>query len=180
MRIGLVSDTHLMVEELPDEILRAFADVDLILHAGDIYAEHVLEQLQQIAPVFAVEGNGDRGRSYPKNEVPPARVFSLDGLRIGMVHELIQTGRPTERAVEDVIERLFGEKPDIFVFGHTHVPFLDTSREDFILVNPGSTTYPFNRMRQLGHVGLMEISEGQADLRIIDLKELADGRSLSP
>jgi len=176
MRIGLISDTHLLIEELPEEIMHAFAEVDLILHAGDIYAEHILERLEQIAPVLAVEGNGDRGRSYQK-DVPPARVFSLNGLRVGMVHELIQTGKPTQRTLDDVIERLFGEVPDVFVFGHTHVPFLDTSRPDFILVNPGSTTYPFNRMRQLGHVGLMEVSEGQTDLRIIDLKELTDGRS---
>ena len=174
MRVGLISDTHLLVEELPDEIMHAFREVDLILHAGDIYADHILERLKQIAPVLAVEGNGDRGRSY-RNEVPPARVFSLNGLRVGMVHELIQTGKPTQRALDDIVERLFGEVPNLFIFGHTHVPFLDTSRSDFILVNPGSTTYPYNRMRQLGHVGIMELSEGQADLRLIDLKELSNG-----
>jgi putative phosphoesterase len=38
MLIGLISDTHIpdRARQLPDNVLEAFKDVDLILHAGDL------------------------------------------------------------------------------------------------------------------------------------------------
>ncbi|MBE3577897.1 MAG: metallophosphoesterase family protein [Limnochordales bacterium] len=61
MRIGVISDTHVPVRAraLPGEVFRIFAGVDLILHAGDLVALDVLEELQATAPVLAVRGNVD-------------------------------------------------------------------------------------------------------------------------
>ncbi len=39
----------------------AFAGCDAILHAGDIHELRLLDQLEQVAPVFAARGNGDKG-----------------------------------------------------------------------------------------------------------------------
>ena len=40
------------------EVLRG---VDLVMHAGDVYVNRVLDELAQIAPVIAAMGNGDEG-----------------------------------------------------------------------------------------------------------------------
>jgi len=64
MRIGLLSDTHIpeVTRVLPHEVTQAFHDVDLILHAGDIYDPTVLDELERIAPILASEGDDDYWR----------------------------------------------------------------------------------------------------------------------
>ena len=49
--IGLISDTH---GRLPDEALAAMADVDHIIHAGDIGGPEILHALEALAPTTAV------------------------------------------------------------------------------------------------------------------------------
>ena len=56
--IGIISDTHGV---LPKEVFDLFADVDQIIHAGDIGSEDILIELGVLAPVVAVRGNMDRG-----------------------------------------------------------------------------------------------------------------------
>jgi putative phosphoesterase len=90
-----------------------------------------------------------------------------------MVHELIQSGTPRPEAVAAAMERHFGGAVDIFIFGHTHVPLIE-QMNGTLLINPGSTTYPYNRMRQLGHVALLEVSHGQLEARILSLTDFAE------
>ena len=52
IRIGVIADTHGLFDPA---IRRHFKGVDLILHAGDIGDRSVIEQLEQIAPVTAVQ-----------------------------------------------------------------------------------------------------------------------------
>jgi hypothetical protein len=54
--IGLISDTHGFMR---DAALRALHGSDLILHAGDVGAPEILEDLKALAPVVAVRGNVD-------------------------------------------------------------------------------------------------------------------------
>ena len=54
--VGLISDTHGLVR--PD-VHTALAGVELILHAGDVGGDDILDELQLIAPVHAVFGNTD-------------------------------------------------------------------------------------------------------------------------
>ena len=69
MRIGLISDTHipLVAQELPPQVMDVFRGVDLILHAGDIYAPSVIEELERIAPIFIAEGDDDYGEALRDN-----------------------------------------------------------------------------------------------------------------
>ena len=55
-RIGIIADTHGLVRP---EIADVFANVDHIIHAGDIGGAHVLKALRAIAPVTYVKGNND-------------------------------------------------------------------------------------------------------------------------
>jgi predicted phosphodiesterase len=56
--IGLISDTHGL---LRPEALAALKGSDLIIHAGDVGKQEIIEQLRAVAPVVAVKGNIDKG-----------------------------------------------------------------------------------------------------------------------
>ena len=62
MLIGLISDTHVpdRIKEIPKKVLEAFDGVDLIIHSGDLTSIKVIEDLEKIAPVIAIQGNMDR------------------------------------------------------------------------------------------------------------------------
>src|SRR5271167_3899931 len=78
--VGLISDTHGLVRP---EIARAFEDVQLILHAGDVGGSTVLARLATIAPVDAVYGNVDD----PHDPALRAeRVVTLGGVTIHVSH----------------------------------------------------------------------------------------------
>jgi hypothetical protein len=98
MRIGLIADTHIPVARraLPPGVMRRFAELNLIRHAGDIFIAEVLEALGQVAPVHAVYGNGDVGLALPETHV-----ILVEDLSIGLVHKRSWLTAP---------ERLFGRR----------------------------------------------------------------------
>ena len=71
MRIGLISDTHIPggAMAIPQEVVRAFEGVELILHSGNIYTAASLDWLERIAPVKAA-GSVDRDRKCGERERP--------------------------------------------------------------------------------------------------------------
>ncbi len=127
MRIGVISDTHGLFDRA---IVRYFAGVDHILHAGDVGKREVIEQLKQIAPVTVVSGNVD---GFEASEFPVERVIELAGHRIALYHRLYEKGKLT-RDGASFLERT---TPDICVYGHTHQPKTER-REGLLLFNPGS------------------------------------------
>src|SRR5215212_2193699 len=54
--VGIISDTHGMVRA---DVHTALAGVEVILHAGDVGGDEILDELELIAPVRAVYGNTD-------------------------------------------------------------------------------------------------------------------------
>jgi uncharacterized protein len=56
--IGVISDTHGL---LRPQALSRLRGSDLIVHAGDVGARDILDELEKIAPVYAVRGNVDAG-----------------------------------------------------------------------------------------------------------------------
>ena len=168
VRIGLISDTHIPrdAKMLPPHVAEAFRGVDLILHAGDIYDQTVLDELETIAPVLAARGNGD-GDSPPDRRVERSHTFDVAGVSLGITHGLVYPG-----SAEDcgrAMQRQFGRRVDIIVVGDTHVAMAEMF-DGIHIVNPGSPTLPRNRY-ELGTVGLLEITGGTVDARIVRLDE---------
>lgn len=132
-RVAVIADTHLPRggRALSRECLRVLETADLILHAGDVTASEVLEQLRELAPVQAVQGNMDDLQL--RKSLPLQLTSEIEGVRIGMVHV---PGPADGRA-----ERLGAAFPgcDAIVYGHTHLPELTRHGGSWI-VNPGSPT----------------------------------------
>ena len=71
-RVLVVSDTHLrrgQESRLAGLIAAELEEADLIVHAGDVVEDAVLEMLAQHAPVHAVRGNNDHGLALPERHV---------------------------------------------------------------------------------------------------------------
>lgn len=149
MRIGVISDTHLMSynKELADIVSRYFSDVDLILHAGDIVDTDVLEIFNH-KELFAVCGNMDL--ESVRKIFPEKLTLEIEGYRIGLVH-----GWGTPFGIE---EKLIKEFEDIncLVYGHTHQA-TNIVKDNILFFNPGSPTDRSFATRNT--IGIIEIEK---------------------
>jgi putative phosphoesterase len=170
MLIGLISDTHMPVDatELPPTLRRTFRDVDLILHAGDVYAASVLSELETIAPLLVSKGDDDYGDVLEDPRMKETHTLTFEGITLRLIHEFViescmnHHGGPTQDAVNRS-----ETPPDIIIHGHTHKPALN-HRGAFLTVTPGSATFP-NYVREPGTVGLLTLTSGKAEAQIIQL-----------
>lgn len=146
MIVAVISDTHLPrgTRRIPESCLERLRTADVILHAGDVTAASVLDELEAFGPpVHAVHGNMDDATL--RDRLPRTLVVSVGGLRIGITHDAgPRAGRE---------ERLAARFPGCaaVVYGHTHEPQVARVGEVWIL-NPGS---PTERRRAPSHTMLV-------------------------
>ncbi len=137
-KIGVVADTHVPVRagHLDPKIFELFDGVDLIIHAGDLVEDHILEELEALAPVAAVAGNMDPPEL--KKKLGTEKLIRLgSGLSLGLMH-----GAGAPWTMPDLAFRRFSSAGVAgVVFGHSHEPFLE-EREGILLLNPGSPSDP--------------------------------------
>jgi putative phosphoesterase len=148
-RIGVLSDTHIPMRAryLPAEIFTAFANVDLILHAGDIMEWPVIQELTTLAPVEAVAGNMDVGEL--RLRLPRRRMIEVGRVKIGLIHGDGAGYNTPLRALQSFSE------VQCVVFGHSHRPY-NERHGDVLLFNPGSPTD--RRMMPMGSYGMLYVS----------------------
>lgn len=148
--VGVVSDTHGM---LSDALLAELATNDYIVHAGDICSTSNYDSLCNIAPLYACLGNND-GRYLYGPHVGKITRFVLGGLRWQVCHY---------RELLDLASC------DIAICGHTHRPFVEHTKSNVLVMNPGSPTYPRTMMGPT--CGKIVVSEGKiisADIVLLD------------
>jgi putative phosphoesterase len=151
--IGLISDTHGMVRA---SVHGALAGVELILHAGDVGGDAILDELEVIAPVLAVYGNTDvpfdpRLAASIDREIGDVRVHVSHG------HEL---GSPTP---EKLLERY---PADVIVYGHTHRQLV-VRADGRLVVNPGAAGA--RRFNLEPSVARLTIVDGRAAVELVPL-----------
>jgi len=135
MRIGVVSDTHLTsFAQVPDRILLALAEVDLIIHAGDFVARDVLDGLKRLGEVKAVRGNMDSEEI--KRILPEKELLLIEGKRIGITH-----GSGSPYGIDDRVGGMF-EDVDVIVFGHSHQS-QNEIKKGILFFNPGQARNSF-------------------------------------
>ena len=102
MLIGIISDTHgLLRQEVKDELKK----VDLIIHAGDIDRESLLDELKEISSsLTVVRGNADKEWA---EYLPESAWMEILGNKIFVIHN-------KGKISEDVGDA------DIIIYGHTH------------------------------------------------------------
>jgi putative phosphoesterase len=151
--IGLISDTHGLVR--PD-VHDALAGVELILHAGDVGGDDVLDELASIAPVLAVNGNTDDAAD-PR--LVPSIERTIEGLSLHVTHGH-ELGSPTP-------ERLFERYvADVIVYGHTHRQLVTKSGQRWA-VNPGAAGP--RRFDLKPSVARLTIENGVAEIELVAL-----------
>ncbi|YBZ95190.1 metallophosphoesterase [Bacillus sp. AK031] len=134
MKIVVISDTHMPKrgQELPPRLIKELKKADLIIHGGDWDTMDVYHMLKQYGKVEGVHGNTDSEEIC--SLFPERLILHLNGYKLGVVHGH-GIGKTTEKRVMDAFE----EKPDIIIFGHSHIPFLRYTK-GVLLFNPGSAT----------------------------------------
>lgn len=199
-RIGVIADDHNAEDDggdLPVEVLRAFDNVDLVLHLGhmgfrEVLARGVLDRLGSLAPVLAVRdfSTDASGEAY----VTPAegsrvsglvRIVEAGGVRVGAVHSLARVPGPEimtppgglpELAgipVAEVVAEKFGGPVDVVAYAGSHRA-ATVFAGGVLFVNPGSPTYPRgpgrkSGQRSLGTVGVLDLSGGVAAFDLLEL-----------
>jgi putative phosphoesterase len=169
MRAVVLADTHVRSPRadggrlLPAPVYRALAGADVILHAGDVVARDLLDELATFAPVHAVLGNNDTGLV---RELPETLELELGGVPVAMVHDSgARTGRP---------RRMRRRFPDaaLVVYGHSHLPDDSVGEDGQRLFNPGSPTQ--RRRAPTPTYGTLDLGSGRIrSHRIVELPRRA-------
>jgi putative phosphoesterase len=148
--IGVISDTHGL---LRPQALASLRGCDVLVHAGDIGAPSVLDELNDIAPVHAVRGNVDKGAWA--NELPETLVVGVKDKSIYVIHDLGELDfKPSAAGFCAVIS------------GHSHIP--KSYREDGVLYfNPGSAGP--RRFKLPVSLGKIYVDRDQLETELIEL-----------
>jgi putative phosphoesterase len=152
--IGVISDTHGLLR--PD-VHDALAGVELILHAGDVGGDEILDELSLIAPVRAVYGNTD-APGQPR--LAEAIDMTVDGVSIHVSHgHEIGSPQPAK-----LLERY---SADVVVYGHTHRPLI-AKAEHRLVLNPGAAGP--RRFDILPSIARLTITNRRAEAELIALR----------
>lgn len=152
-QIGLISDTHGL---LRPGIHDALAGVELILHAGDVGGDEILDELALIAPVEAVFGNTDPP-GHPRLVERIDRTFAGVRIHVSHGHEL---GVPRPDKL------LKAYDADVVIYGHTHVPLVNRA-DNRLVFNPGAAgPRRFDIRPSLARLTLFD---GRAEVEVVEL-----------
>ena len=149
MQIGVIADTH---SKMRPEALEALKGSEVILHAGDVGRDDVLDALEAIAPVIAIRGNIDKsGRAA---ELPDTRDLEFLGKALYMLHDVKTLDFDPQGRYRVVIA------------GHSHKPRNEWIG-DVLYFNPGGAgprrfTLPIT-------VGRLEVTEDGVTGEIVEL-----------
>jgi len=151
MVIGVISDTHGVVTK---KALEALKGSQLIIHAGDVGDPKVIETLEQIAPVYAVRGNTDRGRWA--QALPMTQVVEVGDMHFFVIHDIGMLNLDPKAAGFNAV-----------IYGHSHVP-KEEWRDGVLYFNPGSAGP--KRFRLPICLGRMKITDGDIDVELVNLE----------
>jgi len=126
-----------------------------IIHAGDVGAPEILDQLAAIAPVTAVRGNVDKEAWARK--LPETEVVEIGGVSIYVLHDLAQLDLKPKAAAFDVV-----------ISGHSHVPKQET-RDGVLYFNPGSVGP--RRFKLPICVGRLSVEPGKVRAEVVTISD---------
>ena len=118
MRVGILSDTHGLLRQ---EVIDGLKGVDMIIHAGDIDDQSVVDQLKDLSSsLTVVRGNADKEWA---EQIPQEAWLEILGNKLFVIHN------------KGKISCDVGDA-DIIIYGHTHKYSL-VNKDGQIWFNPG-------------------------------------------
>ena len=150
--IGVLSDTHGL---LRPQIREKLHPCELIVHAGDVGDQAVMDRLQSIGTVVAVKGNVDRGAwTDPLREW---ELIQFHGKTILLIHNIARLDWEPKSTNVDVV-----------VYGHSHRASTHYTN-GVLYLNPGSAgprrfTLPVT-------MAYLRLIDGQITPEIITIEE---------
>ena len=117
-QIGVISDTHGLLRQEVKDILK---ECDVILHAGDIDRQRIVEELKELKPLYIVRGNADKEWAQG---LPKELIVELFGRRFYMLHNKKDLTAMSEEA-------------DFIIYGHSH-KYEEKEADGKVWLNPGS------------------------------------------
>lgn len=168
--LAVISDTHVgdRMHDMPTELLEHLTELnpDVILHAGDVSFRRILDQLAEIAPVHAVQGNRDWMMGH---QLPNSLQFTFNGMHLTLSHGHINILQYlldflvyffkgytlTHTRYQENLGRLF-PKADIIIYGHTHYQ-MDEIMGGQHFFNPGAV-FPDRHNQHNPQYGILRIS----------------------
>jgi uncharacterized protein len=148
--VGLISDTHGL---LRPEAVVALQGCDCIIHAGDIGAAEILNELRTIAPLTAIRGNNDTDPWAA--QLPDTAECSVGGIRLFVLHN------NGELAFDPAVAGFA-----VVVAGHSHRPAWRQEGE-VLFINPGSAGP--RRFNLPVAVARLRIESGRVTPQLIEL-----------
>ncbi|HIW51488.1 MAG TPA: metallophosphoesterase [Candidatus Blautia intestinavium] len=138
MKILIVSDTHGRDSGLEKAVERE-SPFDMLIHCGDVEGrEDYIEALAE-CPCCIVSGNNDFFSDLPREDV-----VSIAGHNFLVTHGHYYGVSMELAGIEDEAR---SRNLDGVFFGHTHRPVLKV-KNGFLLLNPGSLSYPRQQGRR--------------------------------
>jgi len=150
LQIGILSDTHLarLTPEFSARVEACFADVPIILHAGDLTEIAVLQAFAG-RELHAVHGNMCSMDSFEM--LPTKKTITVGNFRLGLIHK-VGRGYDFDRQ----LPAEFGPV-DCIVYGHTHRPVC-FDRDGILFINPGSFQ-PCSRYGTPGTYAILTVTD---------------------
>lgn len=147
MKLAILSDTHGLLRQPVAGYLKT---ADVILHAGDINRQSIVDALRQYAPLYIVRGNNDKEWA---EEIPHDLTVTLGGVTFFMVHNR-----------KELPQDLSGV--DVVVFGHSH-KYVQEEKDGLLWLNPGSCGP--RRFNQEITMMLAEVEDGKIQVEKIQI-----------
>jgi putative phosphoesterase len=146
MRIAVLADTHVhMLAHLPKKMVDALSTADLMIHAGDFTDVQVLNELNRLGEVKAVQGNMDSMEI--KTILPIKEIVQVGNKLIGITH-----GSGSPWGIEQRVRKMFeSNRIDIIVYGHSHRS-QNKVIDDILFFNPGKAKDSFGILTINGEV----------------------------
>ena len=157
--VGILSDSH---GHLDPRIKDTVNQCDYIVHAGDIFNAHILEQLQPKKELIAVAGNNDFPAFWDESEVDIVKALPKNGkieLPGGLL--VVEHGHRLGNQPDHDDFRLDHADARLIVYGHTHRRVVDQKEEPWV-VNPGAS----GKVRTHGGPSCLILHAGENEWKI--------------
>lgn len=160
-KIGIISDTHSTINPKVLDFLKV---CNYIFHAGDIGNISVIEQLQEIAPVYAVHGNIDDHKT--RLQFPEVLVGKIEDVKVAITHIGGQPNRYTQLAKKIIHQN----RPKLFITGHSHIcKVMFDQKYQMLYINPGAAgNHGFHR--NITAIRLDVVGDRLSNLELFDLE----------